>query len=73
VTGVVCDVYHQTNSPFDIWRKTSGSGNTGWVKMTTGLTFGAALTKDRSPGALEIRHGHGRHRADREWGLGLEL
>lgn len=46
VTGVVCDTYHQTNSPYDVWRKTSGSGNTGWVKDTTGASgLGAALTK----------------------------
>jgi hypothetical protein len=32
VVGVVCDTYHQTNSPYDLWRKTSGTGNTGWVK-----------------------------------------
>lgn len=45
VTGVVCDTYHQTNTPYDVWRKVSGTGTTGWIKMTTGLTFGAALTK----------------------------
>jgi hypothetical protein len=25
VTGNVCDTWHQTNSPYDIWRKVSGT------------------------------------------------
>jgi hypothetical protein len=47
VTGNPCDWYVQTDSPYTLWRKTSGTGNTGWVAVTsgTGGLTPAALTK----------------------------
>jgi hypothetical protein len=38
VTGVVCDQWHRTNTPFHIYVKTSGTGNTGWVVTTLAST-----------------------------------
>lgn len=35
--GSPCDYWIQTDTPFDLWRKYSGTGtNTGWLKVTTG-------------------------------------
>lgn len=39
-TGSVCDYWIQTDTPYDLYRKTSGTGNTGWVKETNGLSAG---------------------------------
>ncbi len=38
ITGIVCDTWHQTDTPYDIYRKTSGAGTTGWTKLSTGGT-----------------------------------
>lgn len=37
VTASTCAYWIQTDTPFDLWRKASGAGNTGWVKVTNGL------------------------------------
>lgn len=45
LTGSVCDTYHQTDSPYDIWRKVSGTASTTlWVKVTAGLSAGGTVT-----------------------------
>jgi hypothetical protein len=36
VTGAPCSYWLQTDSPYDLWRKYSGTGNTGWIKVTNG-------------------------------------
>lgn len=38
VTGAVCDVYHQTDSPYTVWFKTSGAGDTGWERLSLAQT-----------------------------------
>ena len=43
VVGSPCDLWRQTDTPFDVWRKVSGTAtNTGWVKVTNGVS--AAIT-----------------------------
>lgn len=44
VTGNVCDQWHRTDSPYGIYTKRSGSGNTGWLlPASTDLTDTANL------------------------------
>jgi hypothetical protein len=38
VTANPCAYWIQTDAPYNLWRKTSGSGNTGWTLVTTGGT-----------------------------------
>ena len=38
VTAPQCAFWFQTDSPYDLWRKYSGTGNTGWLKVTAGAT-----------------------------------
>ena len=46
VTGNPCDKWRQTDSPYAEWRKTSGTGNTGWVAIssTTGTVTSVGAT-----------------------------
>lgn len=46
VTGNVCDQWHRTNSPYYVYTKTSGTGNTGWtVLASTDLSDTANLAR----------------------------